>query len=567
MSAPLVLGFARTHDVAAVLMRGSELLGIAEAERIVDVKHARGAEVLAPAVNALCAQFGISTRDIDALAIADSGREKIEIEMPETAARAHSGHPAVHLGGLDVLNRLPLGGVALDLRPDVPVYYTCHHTSHAVSALYQAGYSESAILIADGYGTCCGTIAFKYADNQLTRLESYRDAALLGWRYQLFGHLTKEISSEKTDILDLAGKVMGLNAYGHAQPHLVDYFVEWFRKDFEDYRRTWDTAQPWFADILSSALSKDAGSVEDQAFLDVVASMQEAYSRTLEGLSRDLLRDTASQHLILSGGCALNVLANTRIAAATRNTFFQPIAGDAGIPLGAAVACASALTGEPLHHPKASEHGRRSPYLGTHLLDTDEFTPPDDLIATKTPGETAAAPLASLLAQGKVVGIVRGRAEIGPRALGNRSILASGADPNMRAVLNQSIKNREWWRPFAPVCRAIDAEKYFDVSAPSPYMLTIATAKPEYREAFASACHEDGTARLQVVPNREWNPLLWDILAAFEQETGVGVLINTSFNVGGKPILNRAETAIGMLRSTNMHAVWIDETLFVKPER
>lgn len=565
MSVPLVLGVARTHDVAAVLMRGSELLGIAEAERIVDVKHARGVEALKPAVETLCAQLGLSLLDIDAIAIADSGRERIEIEMPHTAARAHGGRPAVHLGGLEVLDKLPLGPAGFDLRSDIPVFYTCHHSAHAVSALYQAGYAESAILIADGYGTCCGTIAFRYDNGAFERLESYRDAALLGWRYQLFGHLTKEISSDKTDILDLAGKVMGLNAYGNARPELAEYFVEWFRKDFADYQRTWHPDQPWFGDLLPAPLSKDSGSVEDQNYLDVVASMQEAYSRTLEGLSRDLLRDTGSKHLILSGGCALNVLANTRIAGLTRNSFFQPIAGDAGIPLGAAVACASALTGAPLHHPDAPQHARRSPYLGTHLLDRDTFTAPEDFTVTHTPGETAADALAGMLANGQIVGVVRGRSEIGPRALGNRSILASGADPNMRAVLNQSIKNREWWRPFAPVCRAIDADKYFDVPAPSPYMLTIATAKPEYREAFASACHEDGTARLQVLPTRDWNPLLWDILEAFQDKTGIGVLINTSFNVGGKPILNRAETAIGMLRSTNMHAVWINETLVVKP--
>jgi carbamoyltransferase len=563
MSEPIVIGVARTHDVAVTLFRGSNLLGIAEAERTLDIKHARGPESVEAPFRELLDELGIRPSDIDAVAIADTGREKLETLIPSAVADMHGPCAVATVGTGAMLNDLPLAPLNLGLREDVSVHAVCHHAAHAAGAVYQSGFDECAVLVADGYGVCCGTMAYKFANGRLDRLEKFRDAALLGWRYQLFGHLTKEISSEKTDNLDLSGKVMGLNAYGVPQENLVQYFERWFFDGtFGSYERSWDATREWFGDILPRPLTKDGGSVSDPHYLNVVASMQEAFSRVVEQLSTDALEAARSRNLVFSGGCALNVLANTRSAGVAERIFLQPAAGDNGLSLGAAAAASAHLMGISLHHPGATNRG--AAYLGLSVRDDVSAEMLDGLTFDDCPEAEAARSIANGLAAGEIVGVVRGRAEIGPRALGNRSILASGADPNMRNVLNQSIKNREWWRPFAPVCRSIDSDRYFDAPSPSPYMLTVATVKENYKTAFASACHADGTARLQVVPDRDWNPLLWDTLTEFERLTGIGVLINTSFNEGGKPILNKARTALKMLKGTNMGAVWINGKLYRK---
>jgi carbamoyltransferase len=567
----ITLGISRTHDVSAALFKGCELLGIAEAERVMEIKHARGPEMLVPAIIELLIQHNIAVHEIDAIAIADTGREQLEAKFPGTLDTIHGDNPLAKLGQLSVLKDLPLGDIALGFRDDVDVFYSCHHASHAMSALYQAGFEECAILVVDGYGICCGTMAYHYKNGQLRRLDDFKDAALLGWRYQLFGHFPKEIVSEKTDILDLAGKVMGLNAYGKPVPEYVAYFVNWFRGDFSSYVSCWNLDQTFFEDLISDGLRKDGASVEDPIFLNVVSSMQEAYSQVMAELASRLLQETGLKNLIVTGGCALNVLANTRLSTLAENVFFQPNSGDSGLALGSASAAAAFLASTQLHHPEIATKVRRNPYIGLGLADAEllEGLIPTNLQKHWLPeGDRATCTeLTKSLAAGEIVGMVRGRSEIGPRALGNRSILAHAARPDMRDILNSKIKHREWWRPFAPVCRAIDAEEYFSFAVPSPYMLTAATVRPAYLEKLKSACHEDGTARLQVLPDRDWHPLLWDILGELKAQTGIGVLINTSFNDGGKPLLNRALSAIEMLENTQMDIAWIDGWLFSKSSK
>lgn len=568
MTDRIVLGVSRTHDVSAALFKGSQLLGIAEAERVLEIKHARGPDKLVPAIRELCAQTGVAIQDIDAVAIADTGRERLEESFENTIKQVHGDFPIAMLGTKSCMEHLPLGNIELNFRDDSQVYYCCHHASHALSALYQSGFSDCAILVVDGYGVCCGTMGYHYRQGSLQRLDNFKDKALLGWRYQLFGHFPKEIDSDKTDILDLAGKVMGLNAYGEPIAELVAYFENWFRQNYDNYRLCWDLSRSFFEDIIPGGLCKDNNTVEDPYFLNIVASMQEAYSRVLEGLARELLQATGAKKLIISGGCALNVLANSRLAVLCDDVFIQPNSGDSGLSLGAAAAVAAKLLGTQLHHPMISESARRNPYMGLGLQDCINIADqiPENLRKSWMPEESdeACLEIAKKIAARQIIGMVRGRCEIGPRALGNRSIFANAADPEMRRILNEKIKHREWWRPFAPVCRAIDVSEYFSYGSLSPYMLITALVKNEFKNALSSACHEDGTARLQVLPYREWHPLLWDILGSLKEITGVGVLINTSFNDGGMPLVNRVSTAIDMLLKTKMDGAWIEGWMISK---
>ena len=335
----------------------------------------------------------------------------------------------------------------------------------------------------------------------------------LGWRYQLFGMFVREIDSEKTDMLDLSGKVMGLNAYGVPTERDVRWFENWFKMDYPDYLLSFDPNRNWFLELLGSrALNKDSVSARDQWFLNLVASMQEAFSRTICALAQQALVSTGSRSIVLSGGCALNVLTNSRVARldTVERFFVQPNSGDGGLPLGAAAIGSSRLAGFPLHHPDAPLDARRNPYMGVSLVDdlpNDFLDGNIECRAALASDRNSAKTISRLLLNNRIVALVTGTAEVGPRALGHRSILAIGGDPRMRDVLNK-VKCREWWRPFAPVCRAIDVERYFEGDLFSPYMLTAAIVRPEFRSALASASHEDGTARVQVLPHRTANPLL-----------------------------------------------------------
>jgi carbamoyltransferase len=173
--------------------------------------------------------------------------------------------------------------------------------------------------------------------------------------------------------------------------------------------------------------------------------------------------------------------------------------------------------------------------------------------------------LPSKLNQGKIIGVIRGGSEHGPRALGNRSILCNPAIPNMKDILNSKVKNREWYRPFAPVVKMEDADKYFDVLEESPYMSFAFNVRSEWREKLESITHVDGTARVQTL-RKEHNPWLYDLISEFEKISGHGVLLNTSFNVNGMPILSTVREAFQVLTSTQMDGIVVQNTLVIKNE-
>ena len=563
MLEPLILGVARTHDVGAALVRGNELLVLAEAERVLDEKHASGADKLPPAIRAALQEVGASPADIEAICIADTGLDGFEKHFPPLVEEMHREGIAL-LGSVSDQDRLPLGPLGVDgLRAGTPLYISCHHASHGAGSAWLGGFEESLNLVLDGWGSCCATAAYTYRNNEFARLENRTNQYLMGWRYQLFGYFVKEIDKATTNVLDLAGKVMGLNAYGDTREDWVRRFEAWFEDtDFKRYESSWHAHQPWFADLLGGlGLHIDSHSARDQALLDATASMQEAFSRSFERYVLGCIDQSQIRNVTLSGGCALNVLGNARVAALSQvdKLYIQPTAGDSGLPIGAAALAHAALTRQPLHGATTGQDNRRKGYNGISLeldVELDAPTAPADDPAT-------AERLASMLSEGLVVGMVMGRAEVGPRALGHRSILAFPTGDTVRDRLNR-IKAREWWRPFAPVCRAIDAERYFKAAMFSPYMLLTALVREPYRTQLAAASHDDGTARVQIIPSREDHPLLWDVLTLLEAKTGIGVLVNTSFNVSGKPLLNKASVAIDVFQQRDLDALWIEGSFYIK---
>ena len=248
-----------------------------------------------------------------------------------------------------------------------------------------------------------------------------------------------------------------------------------------------------------------------------------------------------NNNFILSGGCALNILNNTRINTKVK-TFIPPNPNDSGLSLGFM-----------LSHIKPTK-AVSSPYLGPEAWDRDTLSE----YASAYKAEVNINTVVDDIVSGKIIGIVKGRCEIGPRALGNRSIICYPVIKEMKEILNKKVKNREYYRPFAPVVRLKDVSKYFEFNGESRYMSFCPKVKVEYRETLESITHIDGTARVQTVTSQQ-NPFLYELLSKVEEKTGIGMLLNTSFNIAGKPILNTYKDAISILNNTKLDGVLLED--------
>jgi carbamoyltransferase len=564
----LVAGLCRGHDASATLILDGKLLVVAEAERELGVKHADGLGAAAAALNAALRQVGRTASEVDVIVIADNYRDNFE-KSPGVVAATHQGSALFAIGTVAHMQHFG-GEVGLaGLKSDTPIYCCCHHFSHAIGSYFLSGFDAASALVTDGYGICAGTAAYSFQGTKWKRLAAWDDKFLLGWRYQLFGEFISEIDKSKTLVYDLAGKVMGLQAYG--VPTEVEYFEKWLTQPgFAEYEKCWAAgSMSYFKEIDDSGLglTRNSTNAKDPKYLNLLASMQSAFSKVLCEAVEELCNQTGINKVVLSGGCALNVVSNTAIAKKIgwKNIFIPPNAGDSGLSVGAAVIGALNLDKNPF--VKTPKNVRRSPFLGLSL---DYDVGPDytakglSKVKRNLSIRSDLIELSENIVAGAIIGIISGRCEVGPRALGHRSIIAYPAHPGIKDLINSKIKVREWWRPFAPVCRECDVEKYFDIIAPCEYMLYSAHVKPEWREKLPSITHIDGSARLQIIKNKEDNPVLWEILQYLNDVDKCAVLLNTSFNLGGRPIVNRLSEVFEMLIASKLDAALVENDLIFK---
>jgi len=366
-----------------------------------------------------------------------------------------------------------------------------------------------------------------------------------------------------------AGKVMGLSAYGDPARYRT-FFHEAlrdrdgvFRVDtsFFDWSRRYGNGNLFGPKLVGSlGLPRRADTEIDQRHMDIAAALQEAFENAVVRLARKLAAETGEANLCLAGGCALNCLANERLARETpfKHVFVFPAATDAGAGFGAAVY-------------EAVRRGSPRTVLSSALLGPRWS---DDVCrdALQRAGLTASAPpdlseaTARELAAGRVVGWFQGRMEFGPRALGGRSILGDPRRADMKQLVNARVKHREDFRPYAPACSAEDAARFFDIRHPSPWMLFAVPVRSEWRARLPAVTHADGTARLQTVA-REEQSLFHGLLKSFERLTGVPVLLNTSFNVRGQPVVCTPDDAVQCFVDTHMDALALGPYLVAKPTR
>lgn len=428
-----------------------------------------------------------------------------------------------------------------------------HHLSHAAYACWSSPFTEAACLVVDGMGETGASAIFALEGGRLREVKRHRGRESIGFYFGL--------------VTDLAGfdqakgeewKIMGLAPYGQTDPQLMALLRRLYR--IEGHRLSFAKADVVQA-VAAEILSLRPADALDSGWADLARCGQDVFAEMMEALLGETAALVPSANLVLAGGCALNSSFNGRIAGRHGfNEVFVPSApADDGNAIGAAW-LSHAQANPDWRAPK----GPLSPYLGS-TVSTEPFERMqawEPRLRRLAPDEVAPV-TAKLLTEGKLIGWVQGRAEFGPRALGNRSIIADPRPADAKDILNAKVKYREAFRPFAPSILAEHAPDWFEHYQDAPYMERTLVWKEAVRARVPAVVHEDGTGRLQSV-TAERNPRYHALISAFHDLTGVPVILNTSFNIMGKPILHSAEDAILMFYTSGLDALVIEDWLLVK---
>ncbi|HKG46129.1 MAG TPA: carbamoyltransferase [Pyrinomonadaceae bacterium] len=462
-----------------------------------------------------------------------------------------------------------------------------HHESHAASAFYPSPFAEAAVLTIDGVGEWATSSIGIGKENELTLLQELRYPNSVGLLYSAFTYYTgfKVNSGEY--------KVMGLAPYG--EPRFVtaikDNLLEVrddgsikLNQDYFSYSQGLRMTNGAFDKIFNGPPRKPESQIT-QREMDLARSIQAITEEVMLKMARYVHRETQMKHLCLAGGVALNCVANGRVLKEVpfEAVWIQPAAGDAGGALGVALA----IWHRYLAKPRAVNgcDAMKGSYLGPQDSEAkiESYLRENGLAYTKYSREQLPEVVAELLASGKIIGLHQGRMEFGPRALGCRSIIGDARSAQMQSVMNLKIKYRESFRPFAPSVLREHVSEWFELDADSPYMLLVAEVAPDKRVAtgedeakltgleklkvrrseIPAVTHVDYSARIQTV-SRETNPLYWDIIEAFRKRTGCPVIVNTSFNVRGEPIVCTPADSYRCFMRTEMDCLVLENFVLSK---
>ena len=589
MKSTFILGLsAFYHDSAACLVRDGEVIAAAQEERFTRKKHDHRfpEHAIAYCLN----EAGITAKDLDYVAFYDKPWLKFERLLETYLAFAPAGIRSF-------LKAMPLwlkeklwmeDSIRKQLEYNGPVYFPEHHQSHAASAFYPSPFEEAAILTIDGVGEWA-TASWGVGLGRSIKLNSeLHFPHSLGLLYSAFTYYTgfKVNSGEY--------KVMGLAPYGKPKyanlikGHLMDLHDDGsFRLDMKyfNYCQGLTMTSKAFEELFGGSPRKPESQIT-QREMDLARSVQDVVEEVVLKMARHVRDETGARRLCMAGGVALNCVANGKLL---RSGLFdeiwnQPAAGDAGGALGAALfVWHQVLENARLPElPDAQKGSLLGPAFSTEEI--VRWITEKDLPYYQLPREEMLDRVAFLLDEGKVVGWFNGRMEFGPRALGARSILGDPRHEAMQSIMNLKIKYRESFRPFAPSCLAEDVSQYFEIDHPSPYMLLVAEVQAERRISMPennlegvdllktrrsdipAVTHVDYSARIQTV-DRERNPDFYDLLQAFKEKTGCSVLVNTSFNVRGEPIVCTPEDAYQCFLRTEMDVLVMNGVIMLKEEQ
>ena len=599
----LILGVScYYHDSAAVLLQDGQLIAAAEEERFSRVKHDNGYPK--QAIEFCLKQGGITTRDLDYVVFYEKPLVKFErILMTVLGSFPHT-YPVFRESMVAWFNEKLWAKSKLRADLDVDpkkILFVEHHLSHAASALFASPFDEATVLTVDGVGEWTtatigqGTAAWKQPDgsirgeNKISLTQEIRFPHSLGLLYSAFtAWLAFKVNEGEY-------KVMGMAPYG--TPRYIDQVHKLitigddgsFRLNMDYFSFHYSTKSTYnrkFVDLFGEPRKvesefyttithplkdhpqwADAVAAQNQHYADVAASIQTVTEDIMLKMARHAQAATGSKNLVIAGGVALNSVANGRIIKETAfdNVYIQPAAGDSGGALGAALYAYHVLLNNPrefvMEHAywgqeypeaemKSAIEARGFPY---------EYIDDDEMLLDQ---------VVDRLTQSKVVSWYRGRFEWGPRALGHRSILADPRSIEMKEVVNTKIKFREPFRPFAPVVLEERAQEYFEIPSPEKYyparfMLLVAPIPEAKRADIQAVCHVGGTGRLQTI-RRDWNPAYYRVVEKFGEATGVPVLLNTSYNLRGEPIVTTPQNALNTFAKSDIDALVMGQFLVKK---
>jgi len=565
------------HDSAAALLTDGWIVAAAQEERFSrrknDKRFPRNAA-------AFCLkQAGLDVSQLDAVVFYDKPITKFGRMLESYLAVAPGGwstFPRVLPTWLG--EKLNLRGTIRyelpGLREDCPIQFTEHHQSHAASAFFPSPFDESAILTVDGVGEWATTTIGVGKGSEVTMLQELRFPHSLGLLYSAFtAYCGFRINSGEY-------KLMGLAPYGEPRfveaiyTHLVEVKEDGSLRlnlEYFQFLRSLRMTNTKF-DQLFGGPSRPPETPVEQRHMDVARSIQVVTEQIMLRLARHARAVTGQRNLCLAGGVALNCVANGLIQRERifERIWIQPAAGDAGGALGAALAVWHMRKDHPQPRTVMQPDAMQGAFLGPEFSDDEieAVLKPHGAVYQRLPQNEMLDRVTDLLAQEKIVGWVQGRMEFGPRALGHRSILGDPRSPKMQSVLNLKVKFRESFRPFAPAVLEERAAEYFDLDCASPYMLLVAPVHPGQRVAQAAnatgldrlkqihssipaVTHVDYSARVQTISAGQ-NPIFHALLRRFEQKTGCPVLVNTSFNVRGEPVVCTPDDAYRCFMNTEM---------------
>ena len=577
-----ILGINAYHgNSSAALVSGGRLVAAVEEERFNRVKYAAGFP--SAAIRYCLDAAGITLAEVDHIAIPRNPWARLgtklwyALKMP-SFARERAKVLARFVGIPEALAE------ALDIAPDkihAQFHRVEHHQAHLASTFFVSPFEQAALLSADGLGDFASTMWGTGRGNRMHIAGAIAFPHSLGMYYTAVSQYLgfRKFGDEY--------KVMGLAAYG--EPAYLDEFrhivrtnggigfrlgLEYFQHHRTGPEMTWRDAGKtpelgaMFSDYMAQRLgpARDPAAPVEKVHRDGAATLQARLEEVLFKMLRALHARTGQKAVCLAGGVAFNCVANGKIFDQTpfEQIFVQPAAGDAGLAVGAAYFVHHQVLGQPRSFvmenaywgPGYTPEQVRAAVSASRLRG-------EGMTISELPEEEIAKEAAKEIAAGKILGWFQGRAEWGPRALGNRSIVADPRRADMKDILNARIKHREMFRPFAPSVLAEVTGEYFEKSYPCPFMTQAYSVRPEKRAAIPASTHVDGTGRLQTV-TREANPRYWRLIREFGNLTGVPVVLNTSFN-DNEPIVCRPEEAIECFLRTKMDVLVLGDILVRKP--
>ena len=564
-----ILGLNAFHgDSSAALLSDGQLVAAIEEERLNRVKHWAGLPVGA-------ARACLNGIQPDRIAVSRNPGVHLSSKLMRAALRPHRWFRLAARAGNSMRIRNIADALAeQEIVSRWPVHFVEHHRAHLASAFFASPFEHAAVISVDGFGDFSSVMWGIGKDNQIEVRGSVSFPHSLGIFYTAF---TQFLGFPKYGD---EYKMMGLSAFGeprfaekvrqlvHTDGDQCRLDLDYFTHHSKGVEMTWYGGEPALGAVFSARMAAEFGeprvprSEISQRDKDLAASVQLVLEENYFGLLNFVQKQTGQTAVCLAGGVTLNCVANGMIFNRTdfHDVYIQPAAHDAGTAIGAALH----VQHQELRRPRCFE--MRHAYYGTEYSD-GEIVQALNAAGCNYSKQTKRELIwrtVEAIAQGKIVGWFQGRMEFGPRALGNRSILADPRRKDMKDILNSRIKYREPFRPFCPSILAEKVGEYFEVDYPSPFMVMAYKIKPEQRDRIAAVTHGDGTGRLQTV-ERDVNPLYWNLIRKFEEVTGVPVLLNTSFNEN-EPIVQTPAQAIDCFLRTQIDVLSIGHCLLRKEE-